>query len=86
MVSLSRADRFRRVGDARAIDQDALLAVRRRAFANAAATFSSEVTSTSQNMPPNLARDLLAPRNVAIEYGDFRAAPRQLARGGFAEP
>ena len=83
---LVAADGLGGIGDAGAIDQHALLAVgrarpgeRRRDLLVAGDVDLAEHAA-------DFGRDLLAPLDVAIEHRDLGAAPRELARGRFAQP
>ena len=70
LVSLSRATVFAAFATPAQLTRMRSWPCASRALANAAATLSSAVTSTSQKVPPISTCDPCAAVGVAVEYGD----------------
>ena len=73
------------VGDSRAIDQDTLLPVRLPRLREGGCDLLVRGHVDLAEYSANVSGHRLASRRIAIEHGDFRAAPGELARGRFAE-
>ena len=83
---LVAADRLGGIGDAGAIDQHALLAMRLARLGEGRRDFFVAGHVDFAEDAADLASDLLALVGVAVEHRDLGSAPRQLPRRRFAKP
>ena len=82
---LVAADGLDRVGDARAVDQHPLLAMRRARLVERRADLLVAGHVDFAEDAADLRRDLLAALDVAVEHGDLRALGGERAGGRFAK-
>ncbi len=73
------------VGDAGAVDQHALLAMRLAGSGESCCYFLVAGDIDLAKYAANIGRDLLAPLDVAVEHRDPGSAPRELSCAGLAE-